>query len=382
MKKYLAMLVTLAVALFAGNSFAWNPPASPAPASWISDTSGVLSAEAHARLDAKLRQINQSSANEIAALILPTLDGENIADVGDRTAKTWGVGKKDLDNGVLVVLAMKEHKSRISTGKGVEGDLPDLKANDILQSARPYLRKGDVEGALGFIFDSSASTIANHKAEAAAAKTGTSSGRQASCQASGVGAGSDTGVILLVVAFSAFLGVWYLAARARRRRQEEEEVERQAREERARLRRLNAEREANRLAEERRLQRERATHTPVPVVETPVIRPVAAPAPVVHHTTHTHPVASTIAVASVALAAEEEARRHRAEEDRRRRQREQDDEDRRRRQRDEDDRRRRDSESSSSSSSSSSFDWGGGSSGGSGGFGGGDSGGGGSSSDW
>ena len=88
MKKYLAMLVTLAVTLFAVNSFAWDPPASPAPASWISDTSGVLTPAAHARLDAKLRLINQSSANEVAALILPTLDGADIADVGDKTAKT------------------------------------------------------------------------------------------------------------------------------------------------------------------------------------------------------------------------------------------------------------------------------------------------------
>ncbi len=382
MKKYLAMLVTLVVTLFAVDSFAWNPPASPAPASWISDTSGVLSPEAHARLDAKLKLINQSSANEIAALILPTLDGADIADVGDKTAKTWGVGKKDIDNGVLVVLAMKEHKSRISTGKGVEGDLPDLKANDILQAARPYLRKNDVEGALGFIFDSSASAIANHKAEAAAAKTGSSSGsRQSSCQVSNVGSGSDTGVILLVVGISAILGVWYLAARSNRRRREQEELERQAREERARQKRLNAERESARIAEERRAQRAKATNTPAPVIKTPAARPVAV-APVVHHTTHTHPVASTVAVASVALAAEEEARRHRAEEDRRRRQREQDDEDRRRRDRDDEDRRRRDSESSSSSSSSSSFDWGSSGGGSSGGFGGGDSGGGGSSSDW
>ncbi len=140
MNKFFAMMAALVVAMFTANAFAWDPPPSPAPASWISDSSHVLSDDAHARLDAKLRQINQSSANEVAALILPTLDGQDIADVGDLTAKAWGVGKKNLDNGVLVVLAMKEHKSRISTGKGVEGDLPDLKCNDILQNARPYLR--------------------------------------------------------------------------------------------------------------------------------------------------------------------------------------------------------------------------------------------------
>jgi uncharacterized membrane protein YgcG len=372
MNKLYSILVALVVTLFASSSFAWNPPASPAPKSWISDTSHVLSDDAHARLDAKLKVINQSSANEVAALILPTLDGENIADVGDLTAKAWGVGKKDLDNGVLVVLAMKEHKSRISTGKGVEGDLPDLKANDILQSARPYLRKGDVEGALGFIFDSASSAIANHKAEAAAAAakaanggsstastatTTSSSSRNSSCDVSGVGADGGS--------------VWLLVAGLRQRR-------------------LAQERETRRREEEARLQREKSLSTPTPVVPVPSIpRPVARQA--VHVSEPPPRVSAGVAVATgVALAAaEEEARRHRAEEARRRREREEEDS-RRARERAEEDRRRRQREddersSSSSSSSSSSFDWGGSSSGGgsdSGGFGGGDSGGGGSSSDW
>jgi len=426
MKKYLAMLVTLAVTLFAVNSFAWDPPASPAPASWISDTSGVLTPAAHARLDAKLRLINQSSANEVAALILPTLDGADIADVGDKTAKTWGVGKKDLDNGVLVVLAMKEHKSRISTGKGVEGDLPDLKANDILQNARPYLRKGDVEGALGFIFDSSSSAIANHKAEAAAAKaraasqpaptattaTTSSSGTKAGCSASGAGTDGGSGLMLLLVGGGAALLVWYLASQAKKRR-EAEEAERLAAAQRQEIRRRQIEeREA---ARRRDAENARQAHLikpppaiPVPVVPRPTPRPVAPPvvhtAPVVHHKPVTHTVAPVVAAATVAaavVAAEEEARHARAESDRRRREREEEDaqrareraeearrsrerdeEDRRRRDREDEDRRRRDSESSSSSSSSSSFDWGSSSGGSSGGFGGGDSGGGGSSSDW
>lgn len=392
MSKFYAMLVALVVTLFASNVLAFTPPASPAPMSWISDTSGVLSPEAHARLDAKLKQINQGTANEIAALILPTLDGENIADVGDLTAKSWGVGKKNLDNGVLVVLAMKEHKSRISTGKGVEGDLPDLKASDILQQARPYLRKGDVEGALGFIFDSAASTIANHKAEVAAGKAGsTSSGSRQSCDVSGgVGAGDSSGSIwFLVVGVSAFGLLWYTLARRARARREEEERERLAREERMRQKRLSIEREVHRRAEEDRLNRERAAAlkakapaVPVPEVPRSVARQsvhISEPPP--------KPAATGVAVATgVALAAAaEETRRHQAEEARRRREREEAEESRRRRERDEEDRRRRqreDDDRRSSSSSSSSFDWGSSSSGGSGGFGGGDSGGGGASGDW
>jgi uncharacterized protein len=171
MNKFIVMMTVLVVALSAGNSSAWNAPASPAPASWIADPGHVLSDEAHARLDASLKQINQGTANEVAALIVPSLDGENVEDVAHATFNAWGMGKQGLDNGVLVVLAMKEHKSRIETGKGVEGDLPDLKCSDILQAARPYLRKGNVEGALSFIFTTSANAIANHKADVAAGHT-------------------------------------------------------------------------------------------------------------------------------------------------------------------------------------------------------------------
>ena len=395
MNKIVAMLVALVATLFTVNALAYTPPPSPAPASWISDTSHVLSDDAHARLDAKLRQINQSSANEIAALILPTLDGADVADVGDITAKTWGVGKKGLDNGVLVVLAMKEHKSRISTGKGVEGDLPDLKANDILVQARPYLRKNDVEGALGFIFDSSAKAIANHKAELAAGKSHGGSS-QPSCDVSGVGASSGSGLGLIFVVAIAGLLVWMLAASAKARREREAREREAAKQRQEARRRLVEEREAARKRDEER-QRKAALTKNTPVVAVPAVpRPTYTPPVTVPRPSPTPPrptpsVAPAVAAAAAAtLAADaaEKARRKREQDEAdARRARERADEDRRRRERDEEDRRRRDREeedrrsSYSSSSSSSSFDWGGSSSD-SGSFGGGDSGGGGSSGDW
>jgi uncharacterized protein len=429
MNKFFAMMVALVATLFTVNALAWNPPPSPAPASWISDPSHVLSDSAHARLDAKLRQINQSSANEIAALVLPTLDGAAIEDVGDLTAKAWGVGKKNLDNGVLVVLAMKEHKSRISTGKGVEGDLPDLKCNDILQSMRPFLRSGNVEGALGYAFDTSSSLIANHRAEVAAGKanptpvapvtnsptTTTSAPRSADCAVSGgVGAGSDDGGWLWVLGLLGLgLGGWWLAARAKARRDREEAESVAQWQRQQQQRRLDAERETARRAEEMRLQRE-ALSKPTPMVEVPVFTRPTATATVSHEGVSAHATGhgaaaaaggiaavatgATIAAAVTAAAELEHKRREhqrreeerQAEASRQKRERDEEDARRRRREQDEEDarRRRRDEESSSSSSSSSSsYDsgssWGGGSdSGGSGGFGGGDSGGGGSSSDW
>ncbi len=389
MKKYLSMLVALAVTLFAATSFAWTPPASPAPASWISDTSHVLSDDAHARLDAKLKKINQSSANEIAALVLQTLDGQDIADVTNATFKSWGVGKRGLDNGVLVVLAIKDRKMRIETGKGVEGDLPDLKTQDIqVNVMRPRLRSGDVEGALGAGFDAIASSIANHKADVAA---GRNSRQAPSCQTSNVGSSSGGGWILLFVAGGTIGLVWYLARQAKRRRQEEEAQRLAAQERQAARRRQIEEREAARRRDaehQRQLLQSRVTPAVVaPTVPRPTpVAPTVRKKPSVPRPTPS--VVAPVAPYVAAAAAEEEQRRAAAAAARRRREqeesdarraRERADEDRRRRDREEEDRR----SSYSSSSSSSPFDWGG-SSGGSdsGGFGGGDSGGGGSSSDW
>jgi uncharacterized protein len=172
MSKLITFSIGLIGILFSISAFAWTVPPSPKPLSAISDASGVLTADAHERLDAKLKDINAKTDNEYAALIVPSLDGEEISDVGFATARAWGVGKKGTDNGVLVIIAMKEHKTRIEVGKGVEGDLPDLMARQILQNTlKPHLKDHDVEGGLGATFDAIDAAIVSHKAEPAVSKT-------------------------------------------------------------------------------------------------------------------------------------------------------------------------------------------------------------------
>lgn len=162
--KNLSLLITLIITLFTSNALAWDPPPSPAPHSAILDRAGVLSSDSQSRLDEQLRNIKESSSNEIGVLILKSLDGEDISDVGYATAKAWGIGASGTDNGVLVVLAIKDRKSRIEVGKGIEGDLPDLTAKDILSDVlRPYMKRGDVEGGLSATITAIAGSIQNNK---------------------------------------------------------------------------------------------------------------------------------------------------------------------------------------------------------------------------
>lgn len=433
MNKFLMVLVTLLVTMFAVNASAYTPPPAPANGGYVVDQAGKLSPGQIQQLNRKIDAISKSTKNEFGVLLLPNMGGDNIEDVANATYKAWGVGKRGLDNGCLIVVAIKERKSRIETGKGVEGEVTDLQSKDILlKNLNPHLRSGDFYGG----FDETLGTLSalmesrhNQKADPAPVATTTATAqpvadtsttqKRTGCNVSSAPAPSSGGTWVVILLLGVGGTVALLMARAAKRRREREEQERLAaakrrREKEAQIRQLQA-----RLAQEKERKETLAKATPPVTVPIMPSRPVASPPPVPvarvavkpHVAPHPvsragvpidsvvptrpepppiprpSPVVDALAAGAAVLAAAEAAheatlRRERSEredEERRARQRERDEEDRRRRDREDEDRRRRDSESSSYSSSSSSWDSGGSSGGG---FGGGDSGGGGSSSDW
>lgn len=121
----------------------------PQPSGRVNDYARVLSAQTRQRLEQGLRQAEAQSSNQVVVVTLPSLDGEDIADVAYRIGQTWGLGQSGRDNGVLLVLSMAERRSRIEVGKGLEGALTDLESSIILNEVmRPYLARGDVDGAV------------------------------------------------------------------------------------------------------------------------------------------------------------------------------------------------------------------------------------------
>lgn len=375
-------LIILAFTLFAVNAFAWTAPASPKPQSAILDQSGVLSTSAKNRLDNKLNKINSNSANEIAILILPSLDGESIEDVAHTTAKTWGVGKSGLDNGVLIVLAMKERKSRIETGKGVEGDLPDLKCNDILQNVlKPRMKNGDVEGALNASVDAIANSIANNKFAVSHTPN-----RSTSCDVVNVGSNGES-KLLWVGGVSILLAVFFVILMRRADRKKRELVQARLDELKAESKKLQSEKLKNdlkKIKEAAPLMKD--TFVKSTVAKPVFLQPKFVPSTIVdksimpsvkHIVTKTVSNVSSATMSAVAVAAsatllaDQEERRH---QERRRKEREEGDAGRRRY---EESASNFSSFSSSSSSSSSPSSSDSGSS-----FGGGDFSGSGSSNDW
>lgn len=164
MFRFILLLVITISLSFASNVFAF---AVPSPIGYVTDMSGKMTQEQIVQLNSKIHNIEVSSRNEIAVLVIPSLNNESIEDVTNQVFNTWGVGKKGLDNGVLLVIAINDHKDRIETGRGVGSDLTDLQSHNILNSLRPYLRSNDIAGAVSSAVDQINGTLESRKAQKA-----------------------------------------------------------------------------------------------------------------------------------------------------------------------------------------------------------------------
>ena len=121
----------------------------PKPTDYVSDFAHVLSPEAIARIDSLCGQLDHSQANaQVAVVTVRTLDGDDAADWASRLEDKWKMGKKGSDRGVLILLAVQDHKRRIDVGYGLEGILPDGKVGDIGREMVPYLRRNDFNNAV------------------------------------------------------------------------------------------------------------------------------------------------------------------------------------------------------------------------------------------
>jgi uncharacterized protein len=121
----------------------------PQPTDYVGDYAHVLSPEAIARIDSICAQLDHAQGGaQIAVVTVHTLDGEDTADYATRLYEKMKIGSKATDRGVLILLAVDDHKRFISTGYGVEGILNDAKVGDIGRAMVPDLRARNYDGAV------------------------------------------------------------------------------------------------------------------------------------------------------------------------------------------------------------------------------------------
>jgi uncharacterized protein len=122
---------------------AQNVLAKPSTPQLVNDIAGVLSPSEKAALENKLVAIDDSSSNQIAVVILPTLDGYPIEEYAVKLFRDWGIGNKKTNNGVLLLIAINDRKVRIEVGYGLEGAIPDITANSIIDNdIKPAFKVG------------------------------------------------------------------------------------------------------------------------------------------------------------------------------------------------------------------------------------------------
>ncbi|MEM9696586.1 MAG: TPM domain-containing protein, partial [Myxococcota bacterium] len=133
-----ALLLGFAFSILSASLYAYEPPRRTG---YITSTSSALKRAEVAVIDDALARYYEATNNTIAVLVVDSLGGEAIEDVVYDTATRWGVGDAQQDNGVLLVVAMRDRKSRIEVGEGLEGDLTDIESRFILDDVlRPSFR--------------------------------------------------------------------------------------------------------------------------------------------------------------------------------------------------------------------------------------------------
>ena len=140
----------------------------------VHDEAHVLSQQTIATLEHKLKLFEDSTTNQIAVLIVPSLDGEVIEQYALRVAEKWKLGQKDKDNGAVLLVAINDHKMRIEVGQGLEGPLPDAMCNHIIRNEMtPSFRRGDYDTGVSAAVDAIMLAVkGEYKADARSARSG------------------------------------------------------------------------------------------------------------------------------------------------------------------------------------------------------------------
>lgn len=99
----------------------------------VIDTVDILTSAQHQAISTRLHQIHEAGKAQMAVVIVPSTNGEPLFDYAMKLADRWGLGNKDRDNGLLIVIAINDRQMQILTGYGLEGIIPDVIAKRIIR---------------------------------------------------------------------------------------------------------------------------------------------------------------------------------------------------------------------------------------------------------
>jgi uncharacterized protein len=213
--------VVLAALLIAGGmaggmSLLWAAPGAltfPKPTGFVNDFAHLLDPSARASLEARLAQYDRTTANQIAVAIFPDLGGVPIDEFAVRLEEAWKVGRRGKDNGLLLLVGVKEHEVRIEVGYGLERKVTDSDAGRIIRTVVvPAFRAGRYAEGLNAAVDELI-RLTGGEGPPPAALPGSPGGVYRQSRG-----GSGGSWWLPIILFMAFIGIVLAASRAQVRR--------------------------------------------------------------------------------------------------------------------------------------------------------------------
>jgi uncharacterized protein len=130
-------------------SLAFSQEIPERPNTLVTDYTNTLSATDKQQLERKLVDYNDSTSTQIAVVIMRSTGDYDINQYGVELLRKWGIGGKEKNNGVLVLVAIDDRKMAIQTGYGAEGALPDITTQEIIQNdMKPRFKENDFYGGL------------------------------------------------------------------------------------------------------------------------------------------------------------------------------------------------------------------------------------------
>jgi uncharacterized protein len=118
------------------------------PTGYVDDFAGVIDSTTRSELDELCAEVDQKTHAQIAVVTIHTLEDVPIEDFANKLYERWGIGPKSDNRGVLILLAVNDHRYRVEVGYGLEPILPDGKVGGFGREVVPHLRQRDYSGAL------------------------------------------------------------------------------------------------------------------------------------------------------------------------------------------------------------------------------------------
>ncbi|MBI5925279.1 MAG: TPM domain-containing protein [Aquabacterium sp.] len=171
-----ALLLTLFALLFSTLVLSAEPTGDVLPVPPLSghviDSSQTLSTAQAQALEQKLSAFERAHGTQMVILLVPSTQPEDIAAFAQRVGETWKIGRRDVGDGLLIVVAKQDRRIRIEVAKALEGAVPDLAASRVIEQAiKPAFKAGDYAGGLNRGVDQLVARIQGENLPAPEART-------------------------------------------------------------------------------------------------------------------------------------------------------------------------------------------------------------------